>query len=226
MPSKVNSFTKKPSESDDDLSSVTDINYGNIVSDDDLLSVTDNVAKNDECKFKPQLDEIYDQLKTANNVIKSLVAQCKKLEVAYKHDVKRASTRKHKRNGEYKATGFAKPVAVPTQLANFLGVESGSLLTGPKITSLVWNQLRERKLVCPDDKRVFRTNADVTKVFGVPASVNACKDHDDKNGFNIQTLQTYVSKALGRSKNKTNVVIDDEKPVKIVKSSKKMPKSK
>jgi hypothetical protein len=129
-----------------------------------------------------------------------LTLNVKKLEAAYKHDIKRAALKKHKRTGEYKPVGFAKPTAVPAPLATFLGIAPGTLLPGPKITSLVWDQLNSRNLLCEDNNRMFRTNAEVTKIFGVPPSVNKSTSHEDKNGFNFTTLQTYISKALGRGK--------------------------
>lgn len=100
---------------------------------------------------------------------------------------------------EHKPTGFAKPALVPDKLANFIGVPSGTMLSGPQITKKVWDQLKERKLML-EDKRVFRTNDEVSEVFGVSESVNNYTNHNDKEGFNFCNLQRYISNALKQQK--------------------------
>jgi hypothetical protein len=177
-------------------------------------------------KFNAQLVNVNEQLKMATKIIRTLATQVKKLEAAYKHDFKRAGLKKHKRKGEYKPVGFAKPTAVPAPLAKFLGIVPGTLLPGSKISSLVWDELTKRNLVCENDNRVFKTNAEVSKIFGVPDSVNKSTTYNDKNGFNFTTIQTYISKAMGRNKqvkhNESNSDSDDEKPAKVIKTQKKV----
>lgn len=206
---------------------------------DESVDVPDKNPQNNknELKFNAQLANVNEQLKMANNVIKTLATQVKKLESAYKHDIKYAGLKKHKRKGEYKPVGFAKPAPVPAPLAKFLGITPGTLLPGSKISTLVWDELKKRNLTCENDKRVFRTNAEVSKIFGVPESVNKYTTYDDKNGFNFATIQTYISRAMGRNKqdkNKENknkqldVESDDsdgEKPTKVVKNPKVLKKN-
>lgn len=92
--------------------------------------------------------------------------------------------------------GFCIPKAVPNKLADFIEVPHGSALTGAEITRKVWKQLKNRGLTYENDRRVFRTDADVTKIFGVPTSVNDSVDHNDNNGFNFYNLQMYIANAL------------------------------
>lgn len=205
---------------------------------DESVDVSDKNLQNNknELKFNTQLANVNEQLKMANSVIRTLATQVKKLESAYKHDIKYAGLKKHKRKGEYKPVGFAKPAPVPAPLAKFLGITPGTLLPGSKISTLVWDELKKRNLTCENDKRVFKTNAEVTKIFGVPESVNKYTTHDDKNGFNFATIQTYISKAMGRNKQNSNtedtnkkldVDSDDasEKPTKVVKKPKVLKKN-
>ena len=107
---------------------------------------------------------------------------------------------KQKRNGPHAPTGFAKPQPVPDKLAKFIGVKSGTELTGPTITSKVWTQLKERGLTYEKDRRVFRTDKEVSELFNVPSSVNKSQDHRDKKGFNFCNLQTYIANALNAGK--------------------------
>lgn len=150
-----------------------------------------------ELKFFSQLEEVKASLRAVSEQQRSLSTLVKKLETAYAHDVKKVSQRKQKRHGEYKPTGFAKESPVPNPLASFIGVQAGTLLSGPDITKKIWEQLQIRGLQ-HTDARVFRTNAEVTKVFGVPASVNECTKHDDPNGFNFCNLQKYIARAMGK----------------------------
>ncbi len=160
---------------------------------------TDKKQKgSEEMKFTTQLEEVKSQMKLARDQLQTLLSSVKKLETAYQYDVKKTSQRKQKRQGEYKPTGFAKASDIPEPLTAFIGVPAGTQLTGPELTSKVWDQLESRGLKYSEDKRVFRTNAEVTKVFGVPASVNKSVKHNDPEGFNFCNLQKYIARALGK----------------------------
>ena len=152
--------------------------------------------KDDDFKFENQYKSVLDLLKTSKEQYHKLSSEVKKLELFYYHDVKKVKKQKPKRNGNHKPTGFAKPQAVPFKLAKFIGVESGTELTGPEITKKVWAQMRAKNLIYDKDKRVFRTNKEITDVFGVPESVNTSVVHDDKNGFNFCNLQRFIAAAL------------------------------
>lgn len=158
-------------------------------------------AETSDDRFHPQLTELQSELKLMREKFQSLSSTLKKLDAAYRYDIKRVRKHKQKRNGAHKPTGFAKPQVVPDKLAKFIGVKPGDELTGPEITSKVWKQLKERDLTYEKDKRVFRTNKEVTALFNVPASVNDSKDHRDKEGFNFCNLQKYIANALGKAKN-------------------------
>jgi len=63
----------------------------------------------------------------------------------------------------------------------------------------VWDQLKQRELFYEKDKRVFRTNKEVSELFGVNKSVNNSTDHRDKEGFNFCNLQSYIKNALNKN---------------------------
>jgi chromatin remodeling complex protein RSC6 len=106
----------------------------------------------------------------------------------------------------HKPTGFAKPQKVPSKLAKpqkvpsklakFIGVEAGDELTGPDITLKVWDQLKKRDLTYDKDRRVFRTNKEVSELFNIPMSVNESINYRDEKGFNFCNLQKYIKNAL------------------------------
>jgi len=185
-------------------------------------------AGDNTLKFESQLAAIQEAFKAVSEQLRSLGTQVKKLESAHKHDVKHVSRHKQKRSGDYKPTGFAKKTPVPKVLASFIGVEADTMMSGPEITSKVWAQLKAKNLTYEKDKRVFRTNEEISKIFGVPKSVNKSTTHNDKDGFNFCNLQRFIAHALGRDKTpekeaekaEKDEVKDDEKPKKVVKPKK------
>ena len=149
-------------------------------------------------KFRNQHEEIKNELNDLKNKLKECSNNMKKLESAHRHDVKQIYKSKTKRKTSNKQTGFIKERVIPENLAKFLHIESGTKLTGPKITKLVWEELKKRNLQYKNDKRVFRTNDEVSSVFDVKKSVNKSTSHKDKNGFNFCNIQKHISYALNQ----------------------------
>lgn len=153
-------------------------------------------AGESESKFDTLFRAVQAELKDIKDRQSGLTLTLRKLESAHRAEIKSVRKHKQKRNGQHKPTGFAKPQVVPEKLAKFIGVKGGSELTGPEITSAVWKQLKARNLTFEKDKRVFRTNKEVSALFNVPATVNNSTDHRDEHGFNFCNLQTYIAHAL------------------------------
>jgi len=149
-------------------------------------------------KFRNQHEEIKNELNDLKNKLKECTNNMKKLESAHRHDVKQIYKSKNKRKTSNKQTGFIKERIIPENLAKFLHIESGTKLTGPKITKLVWEELKKRNLQYKNDKRVFRTNDEVSSVFDVKKSVNKSTSHKDKDGFNFCNIQKHISYALNQ----------------------------
>jgi len=131
----------------------------------------------------------------------------KKLQATHKSELKKARTaRKSEKSKNHKPTGFARLKPVTGKLAEFIGVESGTELSGPEITAKIWAELKNRNLTFEDDKRVLRVDKTVAKLFNVPMSVNDSTKHDDPNGLNFGNLQKYIKNAMGEeSSNKGKV---------------------
>ena len=182
---------KETKKSKDDVKQVELPVQTEVAPDQEQVVDTDN-------KFQPQLLALQTELLAVRQALQTITSGFKKLEACYKHDIKRVKKHKQKRNGPHKPTGFAKQQVVPEKLAKFIGVKTGEELTGPEITSRVWQQLKERNLTYEKDKRVFRTDKTVSDLFGVKSDVNKSTDHRDKNGFNFCNLQKYIAHALGK----------------------------
>jgi chromatin remodeling complex protein RSC6 len=91
-------------------------------------------------------------------------------------------------------------------------------MSGPEITKQVWKQMKERGLTYENDKRVFRTNAEVSKLFNVPESVNNSTTYNDlENGFNFCNLQKYIAHAIGKNKVEKVEKVKDLVPKKVPK---------
>lgn len=162
----------------------------------EVMDTVQNVSHvvTDELKFTSQLASAQEEISKVREQLKLLTVNLKKLESAYSSDMKKAQ-KTSKKVSRTKKTGFAKPKLVPDKLAKFIGVNLGTELSGPEVTKKVWAQLREKGLMYEKDKRVFRTNAEVSDVFNVPKSVNKSVNHEDSEGFNFRNLQKYIANA-------------------------------
>lgn len=149
-----------------------------------------------ELKFNAQHALIKEEINTLTEKLKEFKNTMKKLESAYKQDIRKVSKAKRRRKTNSEPTGFIKTTPVPKKLAKFLGVKEGDELSGPEITRRVWKTLAEKGLQYEKDKRVFRTNKEVTNVFGVDKSVNKSTTYNDENGFNFCNIQRYIAHAL------------------------------
>jgi hypothetical protein len=78
------------------------------------------------------------------------------------------------------------------EFQKFLNIDKDTL-SPPIITKLFYDKLLNSNLIYEKDKRVFRTNSEITKLLGVPESVNNSVDYNDPDGFNFITLQKYLS---------------------------------
>lgn len=158
------------------------------------MSMTDKQSDNVD-RFEEQTMATQSQILKARELLKQLSSDVKKLLLSHRGEVKKMKVKKNKRTGEYKPTGFARYKPVTGRIADFIGVQQGTELRGPDVTSKVWNELKNRGLAYESDKRVLRVNEEVSKIFGVPMSVNNSTDPKDKNGFNFGNLQKYIKKA-------------------------------
>ena len=158
--------------------------------------IAEPIADSLNLKFREQHETISEEVKKLKASLVSLTSSLHKLETAYNADIKKVRKIKSKRTTPHKPTGFIKPKPVPEKLAKFIGVEVGAELTRPEVTKRVWSQLIDRGLTNENDKRIFKTNTEVSKVFNIPDSVNKSTHHRDKDGFNFCNLQKFIANAM------------------------------
>ena len=77
-----------------------------------------------------------------------------------------------------KATGFNKPTKIYGDLAKFLGLTNENELTKPELTKKVFSKLIELNLYHEKDKRIFKTNQQVTEIFGKLRNVTSSKQSE------------------------------------------------
>jgi hypothetical protein len=164
-------------------------------------------------KFENQLSTTQEECSKLKELVKSVSESLKKLQSSHKSEVKKMSTKKSKKTETRTPTGFARLRPVTGKLATFIGVESGTELSGPEITKRVWGELKNRGLTykgdekkgVKGDQRVLRVDKEVSQLFNVPMSVNNSTSHKDANGFNFGNLQKYIKNAM------TTVEVQDKK---------------
>jgi hypothetical protein len=157
-----------------------------------------------EDKFEEQLSSTQEECGKLKELLKTVSASLKKLQSTHKSEVKKMKTKKSKRSENHKPTGFARLRPVSGKLAGFIGVDSGTELSGPEVTKKVWAELKNRNLTfqgdekkgVKGDQRVLRVDDEVSKLFNVPMSVNKSVDYKDPNGFNFGNLQKYIKNAM------------------------------
>lgn len=162
------------------------------------------VVAQPEDKFDEHLKTVETAYTEAKKLMHNLHASIKKLQAVHKSELKRAKVKKSKRSEKHKPTGFARPRPVVGKMAEFIGVESGTELSGPAITSKVWAVLKARGLThkgdeasgVKGDQRVLRVDKEVSELFFVPMSANKSTTPDDEEGINFGNLQFYIKQAM------------------------------
>lgn len=160
-------------------------------------------STNVETEFKKKYNILYKGLLASKKEAMSMISEShnktiialKELLTVHNFEMKHEHVRKHKKNGNRPPSGFNKPRPVPERLAKFIGVKSGDELSGPQITSKIWEQFHTRHLMLETDKRVLRTDEEIRDLFKIPASVDNSTDRNDVNGLNFKTLPKYIKNA-------------------------------
>ena len=147
-----------------------------------------------ESKFEKLMTSLSDTRKNIAELQKQEKILIKKLSNVHVSELKKASRRKRKPNDT--PTGFATEKDIGGKLADWLRVERGTKMTGPALSKAFWARIREDGLQYAENKRVLRTNKEVSAIFGVDAKVNKSVDPADEKGFNMRTYQTHIAYAL------------------------------
>jgi chromatin remodeling complex protein RSC6 len=128
-------------------------------------------------------------------VLKLFKKELKKINDDYDNDIDKVNNSKRQINttGKY---GFMAEVKLPNDLADLIKVERGTKMSRTEYTSKLYDELKIRNLACENNKRIFRADEEMKRVFHLSEEVNNSLSDKDKNGFNYKTIQTHLANAF------------------------------
>lgn len=131
--------------------------------------------------FYTKLSSFISKIASINKEVKELQAMGKTLEKDFNNVIKVMSKQKNKnKNSESKrASGFAMPSLLSTELYQFLGIKEGELVPRTDVTKLLNNYIVENGLRDERDKRTILPDEKLKKILN-------CTDDDYVHYFNLQ----------------------------------------
>lgn len=131
--------------------------------------------------FYTKLSNFISKIASINKEVKELQTMGKTLEKDFNNVIKVLSKQKNKnKNSELKrASGFAMPSLLSTELYQFLGITEGELVPRTDVTKLLNNYIVENGLRNEEDKRQILPDEKLKKILN-------CTDDDDVHYFNLQ----------------------------------------
>jgi hypothetical protein len=166
-----------------------------IDSDDDDVYYVEN-DDIEESEFEKQCSLVLDKITKNYKEQKSDIKELIKL---YKNETKQL--KKNQRIKKIEKCGFTNDEQVPQSIAKFLKLDLNSKMPRTELTKLFYEELKNRKLCYEQDKRVFRADTELKKLFNLPDTVNDSIDAKDKTGLNFFNLQTYIAKCYPKNNN-------------------------
>lgn len=160
---------------------------------DGELNIDNHITSQNSDLFRTKLlDELKEADKRYNNA-KMDKKRIKQLITNYDKHIKQIISVEKNKNQNKKNTGFNKPIQVPDELADYIGLEKGTKLPRTKVTSKLYHKLIKEKKYYIKDKRVLRADQKIKTLFNLSDSVNTSTNPKDKNGFNFYNLQTCIA---------------------------------
>jgi chromatin remodeling complex protein RSC6 len=131
--------------------------------------------------FYTKLSSFISKIASINKEVKELQAMGKTLEKDFNNVIKVMSKQKNKnKNSESKrASGFAMPSLLSTELYQFLGIKEGELVPRTDVTKMLNNYIVENGLRDERDKRTILPDEKLKKILN-------CTDDDYVHYFNLQ----------------------------------------
>jgi len=205
---------------------------------DDLGDIDDTENKNSgsgkDDKFAQNISEMISNINEQIKVLRNNKLTLLKLQKMY--DSEKKKNIKGKKNETRKETGVMKETRIPDKLAEYLGVDKGSVMKRNLVSSKIYNKIKENGLCYENDKRVLRVDDKLQKLFNLsdPKKMNESTNAKDKDGFNFYTLSHYVAEVYKeealhiekKKKKKEKKVKKDKKDKKGKKAKKKVKKNK
>lgn len=168
---------------------IVDNSETEICSDSDTNEKPKTNISDEESEFTKKCEELIDRI-TKN--YKEEREEIRNLMKLHKKELKNSKKRKPK-SKEKDKTGFTKPSIVPDNLADFLGLKRGTIMSRTELTGLLCKEFTKRNLYHKNDRRIIIPDDDVRKLFNLPKSAEKSSDPKDKNGLNFYNLQKYIA---------------------------------
>ena len=131
--------------------------------------------------FYTKLSSFISKIASINKEVKELQVMGKTLEKDFNNVIKVLSKQKNKnKNSETKrASGFAMPSLLSTELYQFLGIKEGELVPRTDVTKMLNGYIVENGLRNEKNKRKILPDEKLKKILN-------CTDDDDVDYFNLQ----------------------------------------
>lgn len=151
---------------------------------------TDSIDNNIE-KLELLYNNVYENLTSQISQLRELkttIRKMKKLNKKINHKIKKTSIKKKEHS-----KGFHKKEPVPNKLIKLLNLDENICLKRTEVVKKIHVLLNERNLKYEKDKRVFRADKQIMKIFKLNKNVNEAVDPRDKKSFSQYNLQTYLA---------------------------------
>ena len=188
--------------SDTENNSIDSIVQFNIKKTKKVYNKKNSLSQKDleQLQFMNKFKEFEKELDAQYENIKKLRSSIKELKTIYNQDI--IKIKKIKRNKENSSsTGFNKKFKLPNKLCELISVKKGTEISTPEFASLVYAELKKRGLQYNEDKRIYRADKQFMEIFNLKEYINKTTKFPDENGFNIGTMQYYISESIKRYKN-------------------------
>lgn len=186
-----NSDSYSSSNSNDNSSlgnSINSLDDYYITNDNNKL---DNKYKNNNYKNDDFIEYCDTLLNKINNSVKDIKNDVKNIKKMY---IKQKKKYKKNDSSKKKNTGFTIKEIVPKKIANLIDVEYGTKMSRIDLTKKIFDVIKQKNLYYSKDRRIFRADKDIIDALELNPSVNKSTNLDDKNGFNIYTIQKYITR--------------------------------
>jgi chromatin remodeling complex protein RSC6 len=134
-----------------------------------------------------KMSEFSSKLQQLAALFVTVKSDYKTLEKAMAREMKiaaKASSKKRRNTGDRKPSGFVKPTAISTELANFLGKSVGTEMARTEVSKEINTYIRSHNLQDKDNGRIIHPDAKLTKLLNVAKG-------DELTYFNLQRYMKH-----------------------------------
>ena len=152
-----------------------------------------SIVENTPQTCTEELDQVSEQfsgllntLTTFRVQITAVQQQLRGLEKTVKRELKgaRKAVEKHKRKGNRKPSGFARPAKISAELCKFMSKEEDTEVARTEVTQFIIKYISDNQLQNPENRKIITPDASLKQLLGV-------NDGEEVTYFN---LQKYMNK--------------------------------